>query len=275
VTVYSSVTAETTQMAQQMRSDVLNEIFEAGSGHPGGSLSCVDLLACLFATRVHMKALLEDRPERNHVILSKGHAAPALYAALAGIGVIDRPELKQLRQLGSRLQGHPDRLRLPCVEMSTGSLGQGLSVGAGLAWEMRRRHLSGTVFVVVGDGELDEGQIWEAIALAGVQKLSRLVAIVDANGIQNDGHVKDILDIRPYRAKFRAFNWRVREINGHDHEEILAALDWAEIAEPQPAMILAHTTKGSGVSFMEDRPEWHSHGLTYDQLVTAVEELTR
>ena len=274
MTVYSLVTDETTQFAQQMRSDVLNEIFEAGSGHPGGSLSCVDLLACLFATRVDANALLEDRLDRNHVILSKGHAAPALYAALAGVGAIDRAELKHLRQLGSRLQGHPDRQRLPSVEMSTGSLGQGLSVGAGLTWEMRRQHVPGSVFVIVGDGELDEGQIWEAIAFGGVQKLARLVAIIDANGIQNDGRVKDILDIRPYRGKFRAFNWRVREINGHAHEEILAALDWAENAEPRPAMILAHTTKGSGVSFMEDRPEWHSHGLTYEQLVTAVEELT-
>lgn len=274
MTDYNPATDHSTELAEQMRGDILNEIFAAGSGHPGGSLSCVDLLACLFATRVDTKALLEDRPGRNHVILSKGHAAPALYAALAGIGAIDRGELKQLRQLGSRLQGHPDRSRLPCVEMSTGSLGQGLSVGAGLAWEMRRQHLPGSVFVIVGDGELDEGQIWEAIALAGVHKLARLVAIVDANGIQNDGRIKDILDIRPYPAKFRAFKWRVREIDGQAHEEILAALDWAETADPRPSAIVAHTTKGSGVSFMEDRPEWHSHGLTREQLVTALEELT-
>lgn len=274
MTVYGSVIDQTTALARQMREDILNEIFAAGSGHPGGSLSCVDLLACLFSTRVDTKALLQDIPDRNHVILSKGHAAPALYAALAGVGVIDRGELKQLRRLGSRLQGHPDRSRLPFVEMSTGSLGQGLSVGAGLAWEMRRRLLPGTVFVIVGDGELDEGQVWEAIALAGVQKLAHLVAILDVNGIQNDGRVQDILDIRPYPAKFTAFNWRVREIDGQAHSEILAALDWAETSDPRPSVILARTTKGSGVSFMEDRPEWHSHGLTEEQLAKALEEVT-
>ena len=129
------------------------------------------------------------------------------------------------------------------------------------------------MFVVVGDGELDEGQVWEAIALAGARQLAGLVAVVDANGIQNDGRVADILDLRPYPAKFRDFNWRVREIDGHDHDEILAALDWAEAPEPQPSMILAHTVKGSGVSFMEDRPEWHSHGLTDEQFQIAVEEV--
>lgn len=263
----------TEQFAQQMRVDIIQEIFDAGSGHPGGSLSCVDLLACIFATRIDKTALLEDRAERNHFILSKGHAAPALYAALAGIGVIERDELRSLRQLSSRLQGHPDRTKLAVVEMSTGSLGQGLSVGAGLAWELRRRALAGRVYVVIGDGEVDEGQVWEAIALAGVQHLSGLVAIVDANGIQNDGRVEDVLDLRPYRPKFEDFNWRTCEVDGHNHEEILAALDWCDADSAQPSMVLARTTKGSGVSFMEDRPEWHSHGLNAEQLEKALDEL--
>ena len=268
-----TTTTSTTQFAQQMRIDVVQQIFEAGSGHPGGSLSCVDLLACVFCTRMDREAILEDRPDRNHFILSKGHAAPALYAALVGAGVIKREELAGLRQLGSRLQGHPDRSRLRAVEMSTGSLGQGLSVGAGLAWQLRQQGSKGTTFVLLGDGELDEGQIWEAIGLAAAQRLTNLVALVDLNGIQNDGRVEDILDLRPYPEKFRAFGWRAREIDGQAHDQILAALDWAESPGTHPAVILARTTKGSGVSFMEDRPEWHSHGLSWEQLVSAVQEL--
>jgi transketolase len=273
VSVQASATASTIPFAQQMRIDVVQQIFDAGSGHPGGSLSCVDLLACLFWTRIDRETLLGDRPDRNHFILSKGHAAPALYAALAGIGVIKREELTSLRQLGSRLQGHPDRSRLRAVEMSTGSLGQGLSVAVGLAWQLRHQACKGTTFVLLGDGELDEGQIWEAVGLAAGQRLANLVAIVDLNGIQNDGRVEDILDLRPYPEKFRAFGWRVREIDGQAHDQILAALDWAEIPDGRPAVILARTTKGSGVSFMEDRPEWHSHGLSWEQLVNAVQEL--
>ncbi len=267
-------TARTIDLARQMRVDILQQIFDAGSGHPGGSLSCADVLACIFQTRIDPTALLAGRLDRNHLILSKGHAAPALYAALAGIGVIERSELSELRQLGSRLQGHPDRTRLPAVEMSTGSLGQGLSVGVGLSWQMRRERLPGSVFVVVGDGELDEGQVWEAIALGGVLKLGRLVVIVDANGIQNDGRVEDILDLRPYPQKFTVFGWKVREIDGQDHSEILAALEWAEAEERQPSMILAHTKKGSGVSFMENQPAWHSHSLTREQVNVAIAEVT-
>lgn len=265
--------ATTSDIARQMRADILEEIFAGGSGHPGGSLSCADLLACVFAARVDVQALLEDRLERNHVILSKGHAAPGLYAALAAIGAIPRNELRTLRQLGSRLQGHPDRTRLRAVEMSTGSLGQGLSVGCGLAWEMSRQRVSGRAFVVLGDGELDEGQVWEAVAFAGAMRLDNLVAIVDANGIQNDGPVEQILDIRPYPDKLTAFGWRTKEIDGHDHTEILAALDWSESAARRPSAIVAHTTKGRGVSFMEGRPEWHSHGLTPEQFAQAKEEV--
>ncbi len=273
MTIQTPTTSSIAEFAQQMRIDVVQQIYDAGSGHPGGSLSCVDLLACLFCTRIDREALLEERPDRAHFILSKGHAAPALYAALAGIGVIDREELTRLRQLGSRLQGHPDRSRLPAVEVSTGSLGQGLSVGVGLAWQLEQQGLDGRVYVLVGDGELDEGQIWEAIALAGAKHITRLVGIIDINGIQNDGPVEDVLDLRPYASKFEAFGWRAREIDGQAHDEVLAALDWADAPDTCPPVILARTTKGSGVSFMENRPEWHSHGLTWEQLVQAIQEL--
>lgn len=258
---------------------MLAQIKTAGSGHPGGSLSCADLMAVLFGYAVDVDRLKAGELVRDHVILSKGHAAPALYAAFAAFGIIPREELSTLRRLGSRLQGHPDRSRLPEVDMSTGSLGQGLSVGAGLAWWLDRQQEPALSFVVLGDGELDSGNVWEAIALAGVRRLRRLVAIVDANGVQNDGPVREILDLTPYRPKLEAFGWAVREIDGNDIEQIVAAIDWArQDPSPAPHAIVAATVKGKGVSYMEGRHEWHSHALSdeqYQQAVAELEEVTR
>lgn len=270
-------TEELLEAARQIRLSVLDEIHQAGSGHPGGSLSCADILAVLFKYVVRPGPSFYDDPHRDRIILSKGHAAPALYAALALVGAIDEGELGTLRQLGSRLQGHPDVTRLPAVEMSTGSLGQGLSVGVGIAWSARRKRNGARSFVIVGDGELDSGQVWEAIALAGVQKLANLIVVVDANGIQNDGPVPSILDITPYTAKVEAFRWSVKEVQGHDVEALRSAFDWATGDEPgdHPRMVVAHTVKGRGVSFMEGRPEWHSHSLTDEQYRAAVSEVTR
>lgn len=263
-----------TELARQIRLDVLLQIKAAGSGHPGGSLSCADILAVLFGYATDPAQLGTPTDVRDHVILSKGHAAPALYAALAGVGVIPAAELTTLRQFGSRLQGHPDRTRLPEVEMSTGSLGQGLSVGCGLAWWLARRAEPTIVYVVLGDGELDSGNTWEAIAFAGAHPLHGLVAIVDANEMQNDGRVEDILDLRPYAAKFAAFGWQTREIDGNDIEDLVGAIDWVR-GEPDrgPHVVIAHTTKGKGVSFMEGRREWHSHALDDTQYEAAVNEL--
>jgi len=258
----------------QVRLDILAQIKTAGSGHPGGSLSCADLLAVLYGYAIDVDKLKAGGAVRDHVILSKGHAAPALYAALAGVGVIPHEELATLRQLGSRLQGHPDRTRLPEVEMSTGSLGQGLSVAAGIAWWLARQPTAAQSYVVLGDGELDSGNTWEAVALAGVQHLVRLVAVVDANGVQNDGPVRDILDLTPYAPKFEAFGWITREIDGNDIGQIVDAVDWARTAvSPAPRAIIAHTIKGKGVSYMEGKYEWHSHALTDEQYAQAVAEL--
>ncbi len=261
--------------ARRMREDILLEIHMAGSGHPGGSMSCVELLAVLFGHVIKPSSDWIRRNSRDHVILSKGHAAPALYAVLAELGLISREELKTLRQLGSRLQGHPDRTRMPEVEMSTGSLGQGLSVALGLALALARREEPHRSYVILGDGEMNSGQVWEAILFAGAHKVDRLVAVLDANGIQNDGPIEAILNIKPYAPKLEACGWAVTEIDGHDIGAVAEALDWASSDEPgaKPRMVVANTRKGAGVSFMTDRVDWHSHSLTDEQYQAALLEV--
>ncbi len=263
------------QLARHIREDILLQIYEGGSGHPGGSMSCVELLAVLFGHVIRPSPDWVRRNSRDHFILSKGHAAPALYAVLAETGLIPKEELKTLRRLGSRLQGHPDRTRLPEVEMSTGSLGQGLSVALGLALAMERREEPHHSYVILGDGEMDSGQVWEAILFAGVHQVDRLVAIIDANGIQNDGRVEDILNIRPYATKLMAAGWAVTEIDGQDLESVVEACDWARSDRPgkRPRMIVANTRKGAGVSFMTNRVDWHSHALTEEQYKLAMSEV--
>jgi len=265
---------ELAELAGHIRLDTLAQIKSAGSGHPGGSLSCADILAVLFGYAIDLDRYRARERVRDYVILSKGHAAPALYAALAGVGLIPHDELSTLRQLGSRLQGHPDRSRLPLVEMSTGSLGQGLSVALGIAWWLGHQPEPGNSFVILGDGELDSGNIWEAIGFAGANGAARLIAIVDANGVQNDGQVKDILDLRPYAPKLQAFGWLTREIDGNDIASLVEAVDWAR-SEPgaAPRAIVAKTIKGKGVSYMEGRHEWHSHALSDEEYATAIAEL--
>lgn len=261
--------------ARRIRVNIVKEINAAGSGHPGGSLSCVEILTALFAHRIKPEAGWFGRNARDRVILSKGHAAPALYAAFAEVGMIPEAELLTLRRLGSRLQGHPDRTRLPEVEMSTGSLGQGLSVSLGIALSLKLRNEPYYSYAILGDGEINSGQIWEAVAYAGAHKIDRLVAILDANGIQNDGRVEEVLELRPYAPKFEAFGWAVREIAGQNMSEVVDAVDWASSDAPgtKPRLIIAHTTKGAGVSFMSDRADWHSHTISNDQMKAAIEEV--
>ena len=267
--------AALTAAAKRIRADVLTQIHLAGSGHPGGSLSCVELLATLFGHTIRPSPDWIRRNSRDHVILSKGHAAPALYAALAEAGLIAHEELKTLRQLGSRLQGHPDRTRMPEVEMSTGSLGQGLSVALGLALALARRDEPHRSYVILGDGEMNSGQTWEAILFAGANRVDRLVAIIDANGIQNDGPIEEILNIKPYAPKLAACGWAVTEIDGHDIDAIAVALDWASSDRPgdKPRMIVANTKKGHGVSFITGRVDWHSHALSDEQYRAALAEV--
>ncbi len=258
------------QRARTIRRHALMAIHAAASGHPGGCLSCADLLAHLWRPQ----APPTGEPGRDAFILSKGHAAPALYAAAAGAGVIAPSEQGGLRKLGSSLQGHPSVRSTPWALASTGSLGQGFSVALGLALGWRYRGRKERVFALLGDGELQEGQVWETAMCAAHHRLGKLVAIVDYNKMQSDATNAEILALEPLAAKWRAFGWRVSEIDGHDHGAIAAALDWARRDEGAPAVIIAHTVKGQGVGYMAGSPAWHgSVRLSDDDLARALRDL--
>ena len=266
---------ELERRANDMRADIVRMIAEAGSGHPGGSLSCADILAALY-----FGGVLEHDPEnpewegRDRFILAKGHAAPALYAALAQAGYIPREELATLRKLGSRLQGHPDSNQVPGVEVSTGSLGQGLSIAAGAAAGLRLDGAPQTVFALLGDGECQEGQVWEAAMFAAHRGLDNLVAIVDRNHLQIDGDTADVCDPGDVGAKFAAFGWSVREVDGHDIPALVEALRAAKAERVgKPCVLVAHTVKGKGVSFMEGQAGWHGKAPNAEQLAAALADL--
>ncbi|MBI4569068.1 MAG: transketolase [Planctomycetes bacterium] len=269
--------AQLRELARRMRIDIVRMLHAAGSGHPGGSLSCIDLLATLFSHEIERTPRNAADPGRDRVVLSKGHAVPALYACLARAGVIEREELWSLRRLGSRLQGHPDVARLPAVEASTGSLGQGMSIAQGMALAGKMARPGFRVFCLVGDGETQEGQMWECAMSAPKFGLSNLTVILDANGGQIDGFTKDVMNIEPIADKMRAFGWRVLEIDGHDFPAILSALDQARAgaaaAGGAPTYILARTVKGQGVSFMAGDYTWHGKAPDTAQAVRALEEL--
>lgn len=260
--------------AKIVRQNILHQIYYGGSGHPGGSLSCVEILVALFANRIQPDQKWHQKSKRDYVILSKGHASPALYGTYAAVDLIDDEELKTFRKLGSRLQGHPDYSRFPLVEISTGSLGQGLSVGLGIAFGLERQSSDYFSFVILGDGEMNSGQIWEAVACAGVKKAKKLVAILDANGLQNDGSITEIFNILPYKPKLEEFGWAVKEIDGQNIKEVCDAIEWATSSDENiPHFIIAKTIKGAGVSFMEDRVDWHSHSLSDKEYQAALKEV--
>ena len=265
---------ELKRIALRMRLDIVKMIGAAGSGHPGGSLSEVELLTALYFRVMRHDAKNPTWADRDRFILSKGHGCPALYATYAEAGYIDPGLLNTLRKLGSPLQGHPDKRMLPVLEASTGSLGQGLSIGIGTAIAAKLDRRDYHTFVMVGDGEIEEGQIWEAAMFAGFHKLTNLTCIVDNNRQQLDGFVKDILDPAPVAEKFRAFGWRTAEIDGHDFEQVIPALEEARAAKDgKPTAVVAHTIKGKGVSFMENNPEWHGVAPKPEQVQAAVREL--
>ncbi len=258
-----------------MRIDIVRMIAEAGSGHPGGSLSCADIL-----TALHFGGVMEHRPsepdweERDRFILAKGHAAPALYAALALAGYFPEDELMTLRKLGSRLQGHPDSNQVPGVEVSTGSLGQGLSIAAGAAAGLKLDGKPQCVFALLGDGECQEGQVWEAAMFAAHRNLDNLVAIVDRNGLQIDGSTEDVCAPGDLAAKFEAFGWDAREVDGHDIGALVEALSAAKAQrDGKPHAFIARTVKGRGVSFMEGQAGWHGKAPNADQLAQALADL--
>ncbi|HEY3317387.1 MAG TPA: transketolase [Coriobacteriia bacterium] len=261
-------------MARRLRCDVVEMLAEAGSGHPGGSLSAADIVAALYFGVMEHDPKRPDMPERDRFILSKGHAAPVLYAALAEAGYFPRENLKTLRKLGSMLQGHPDSTKTPGVEVSTGSLGNGLAISNGIALGLRLRGQDEQrVFCLMGDGELQEGLVWEAAMFAAQQKLERVIAIVDRNGLQIDGRTSEVVAVDPIAEKFRAFGWEAMNCDGHDVRAILTAIDGASGRHGKPTVIVADTVKGAGVSFMEDRCEWHGTAPSAEQAEAALAEL--
>jgi transketolase len=264
-------------IATELRIAIIDMITAAKSGHPGGSLSAIDLITALFFHEMKGLDPHHMSEDRDRFVLSKGHAVPALYAALAKKGFIPAEELKTLRQTGSRLQGHPDRVRLPIVEASTGSLGQGLSVAQGLALGLRLDGKHSRVYCLMGDGEIQEGQIWEAAMSASKFKLSNLCAILDYNKGQIDGSVSDVMPIEPIADKWKSFGWHVISVNGHNMDEILKAFaEFRKLQESngqQPTLILADTVKGKGVSFMEHQIGWHGVAPKLEEAEKAKKEL--
>ncbi len=272
-TVQSGLSIEELEdKARQARIAVLNMTYDAGSGHPGGSFSMIDFLTALYYNRMNITPDTIDDPERDVFILSKGHCAPGLYAILGDLGFYDKKEFRRLRRLGGLLQGHADR-KVPGIEMSTGSLGMGLGYANGIAMAKRMDNNEGRVYCVLGDGELQEGNIWESAMTAAHYGLDNLCVMIDWNKIQIDGFVDDVKRVAPIADKFRAFGFHVIETSGHDMQSCLDALDAAEAHKGQPTCIVFDTEKGHGVSFMALKAEFHGRCLKEDEMVEAMAEL--
>lgn len=257
--------------AQEVRLNIIEMIYTAQSGHPGGALSAADIVTALYFDILNINPKNPNWPDRDRFILSKGHACPVWYACLAMTGFFSLKELKTLRQINSILQGHPDKLKTPGVDMTTGSLGQGLSLGVGMALEGKLTKKDFHVFIMLGDGELNEGMIWEAAASAHKYHLDNLIAIVDRNRLQMDGDTEKVMPMEPIDKKFQAFNWEVISINGHNMKEILLTLERAKNITGKPICIIAHTIKGKCVSFMENKREWHGMAPDEEQYKKALE----
>ncbi len=265
---------ELEEKAQQLRLDALEMIHHRGQGHPGGALSAAEIIAALF---FHHLRIDPDRPNwenRDRFILSKGHACAILYPALAGLGYFPMEDLKNWGHIGAHLQAHPDRLKTPGIEMTTGFLGHGISIGAGLCLSARLKGLDYHVYVLVGDGECQSGVLWEGVMTAAKYKLSNLTAILDYNKVQLDGPLNKIMPLEPIKEKWESFNWKTIEIDGHNIKEVLEALDKAKENKNKPTVIIAHTIKGKGVSFMENKAEWHGKAPDDNEYAQAVKELT-
>ena len=263
------------EKAKIMRIEILKMLTESGSGHTGGSLSAADIVTALYFYKMRHNPNDPQWSERDRFILSKGHAAPVLYAALALSGYFDPSLLKTLRKIGSPLQGHPCSTKLPGIEISTGSLGQGLSIANGMALGLKMDKRNSRVYCLLGDGETQEGQVWEAAMTASHYALDNLCAVIDNNGLQIDGQCCDVMCIEPIVNKWEAFGWNVIDINGHDMKAVVGALDMAESVKMKPTMIVARTVKGKGVSFFENKVEYHGITPTHEELEMALKELKR
>jgi transketolase len=265
-------------IARACRVQIIRMITHAGSGHPGGSLSVIDLLVAIMFGRLRHDPKRPDWPDRDRVVLSKGHAVPALYCAMATAGYFPEEQLITLRKLGSPLQGHPDRTALLGIEAATGSLGEGLSVALGMALGLKLSRSPARVYCILGDGEIQEGQVWEAAMSAPKlghpdHHVDNLTVILDYNKIQLDDFVAKVLDLEPVVAKWQAFGWPVIEIDGHQIDQIGKALDQAEATKGTPTLVVAHTVKGKGVSFMENQPEWHGKAPKPTEAIAAIREI--
>lgn len=265
--------AELSQRAQQLRIKALEIVHSAQSGHLGGSFSVAEIMAAMYFHQLRVDPKEPDWLDRDRFIVSKGHCAPVYYTALAEAGFFPKEWLKTFRQIGSKLQGHPDRNKLPGVEMNSGPLGHGLSVGVGLALSGRLRHADYRTYVLLGDGESQAGVVWEAAMTASKYRVDNLTAILDYNGVQLSGPVCEVMPLEPLSDKWRAFGWHVIEIDGHNMREILDALDAVPGIHGQPTMIIAHTVKGKGVSFMENDCGWHGGAPDKEQFERALSEL--
>ena len=261
------------KIACKVRIGIIEGVHAAKAGHPGGSLSIAEILTYLYFKEMNVDPKNPKDPKRDRFVLSKGHAAPALYATLAERGYFSPDELLTLRQIGSRLQGHPDMKNIPGVDMSTGSLGQGISTAVGMALSSKHFGDNYNVYTILGDGEIEEGQVWEAAMFAANKKLSNLTAFIDLNNLQIDGTIDEVNSAKPVDKKFEAFGWHVITIDGHDYDAIEAALAEAKTVD-KPVAIIANTTKGKGVSYMENAVNWHGAAPNDELYAVAMEELT-
>ena len=266
-------TDELKMISKKARRNIIEQVYGASSGHPGSSLSCVDILTALYFNEMNINPQDPKMEGRDKLVLSKGHASPALYSILAQRGYFAEEELKEFRKLGSKLQGHPDLNKLPGVDMSAGSLGQGLSSACGMALASKLKKQNNKIYCILGDGELQEGQVWEAAMTAGHYKLDNLCVIVDNNNLQIDGEVKDVMSPYPIVKKFESFGFAVFKADGHNFESLLEIFDMAKLIKKQPVAIIANTVKGKGVSFMENKAEWHGKAPNEEQYNQAMSEL--
>ncbi|OBR91881.1 MULTISPECIES: transketolase [Clostridium] len=264
---------ELKKIAVTIRKDIIKMLTESSSGHPGGSLSAVEVLTTLYFYEMNINPEQPRDLNRDRFVLSKGHAAPALYSTLARKGYFNVEELKSLRKIGSMLQGHPNMNEVPGIDMSTGSLGQGISAAVGMALAGKIDKKDYRVYTLLGDGELEEGEVWEATMAAGHYKLDNLTAFVDANGLQIDGPCEEVMSAYPIGDKFKAFKWNVIEVNGHSFEELIDAIEKAKTVKNKPTMIVCKTIKGKGVSFMENEVGWHGSAPNIEQCEKALAEL--
>mgnify|MGYP005761890753 FL=1 len=269
------ITLKREDIANNIRINIIKSVSSAKSGHPGGSLSIADIMTVLYFEKMNIDPTNPKFEDRDRFVLSKGHAAPALYATLAERGYYSKDDLLTLRKFGSKLQGHPDMKKVMGIDMSTGSLGQGLSAANGMALAAKLDNKDYKVYVVIGDGELQEGQIWEAAMTAAHYKLDNVIAFVDWNGLQIDGSNDEVMTIKPIDEKFKAFGWNVMVIDGHNYDEISDAVDIAKKENGKPTVIIAKTVKGKGVSFMENNVSWHGTAPNAEQTEKALIELEK